>query len=273
MEREHRQNIQRFQDTLNKIKQDPILSHQLKDSIDGSQLYHTAPSVPTLDKPRSGAIIVSKKRTFSAAQDYLKKNPQKSVAVLNFASPLLPAAGLNCAYNTQEEVLCRCSTLYPALDCEPFLTQYYKKHRKADNPLFTDDCIFTPDVTVFKDDRQEQLMPQADWFQCHVLTSAAPCLYDVKEKPVRISKGKYDKLLENRCHTLLAVAVHHGVEMVVLGAFGCGAFGNDPEQVAKAFDRALVDYRAYFDMVEFAVPAPNEKNSGNYKAFEIVFGA
>ena len=65
----------------------------------------------------------------------------------------------------------------------------------------------------------------------------------------------------------LHVAAANGAEILVLGAFGCGAFANDPHYVAAAYRDALEEYLEWFSVVEFAVWCKGYETE-NYKAFE-----
>mgnify|MGYP002622031421 FL=1 len=61
------------------------------------------------------------------------------------------------------------------------------------------------------------------------------------------------RLHEQRGRKILAAAVQNGAEALILGAFGCGAFRNDPQIVARAYKNILPDYLHYFKTIEFAV--------------------
>ena len=74
-----------------------------------------------------------------------------------------------------------------------------------------------------------------------------------------------------RRHSILHIAAAHGAEILILGAFGCGAFRNDPEAVAAAYRDALAEYGKYFDEIEFAVYCRGYE-TGNYDAFRRIFG-
>ena len=57
------------------------------------------------------------------------------------------------------------------------------------------------------------------------------------------------------------------MDAIILGAFGCGAFANDPKVVAEAFRNAVLDYRQYFRSIEFAVYFRSNETE-NYDAFK-----
>lgn len=73
-----------------------------------------------------------------------------------------------------------------------------------------------------------------------------------------------------RAKHLLHVAASNNVDILVLGAFGCGAFQNDPECVARAYRSALASYNGYFNVVEFAIYCSGTETK-NYDAFSKMF--
>jgi uncharacterized protein (TIGR02452 family) len=83
-----------------------------------------------------------------------------------------------------------------------------------------------------------------------------------------------EKLLElhlRRVERIFQVAAENGAEVLILGAFGCGAFCNPPEIVAKAFKAIQKKYETYFDVIEYAVFCGRHETA-NYDTFEETFG-
>lgn len=74
------------------------------------------------------------------------------------------------------------------------------------------------------------------------------------------------RLHEKRARSILAVATRNGADILVLGAFGCGAFRNDPKVVASAYASVLKDCRYHFDLIEFAIFCRSFETE-NYDAF------
>ena len=87
---------------------------------------------------------------------------------------------------------------------------------------------------------------------------------------MKITPQQLYEIQLSRAKHILHIAAYNKVDVLVLGAFGCGAFENDPDTVAMAWRRALIDYQARFDVVEFAIP---KKPGGtkNYDAFYQMF--
>lgn len=185
--------------------------------------------------------------------------PDKKVAVLNFASATNPGGGVVGGSNAQEECLCRTSTLYANLTDQGMMRAFYQAHRhklQIGHMDFTynDDLIYTPDVVIFKSDTAfPTTLPEHHWQKVDVITCAAPNLNHVRQM---ISPDELAQIHENRCRKILAVAQAQKVEVVILGAFGCGAFGNPPEIVAKGMIRAIQDFSNAFQTIEFAIYCP-----------------
>ena len=111
-------------------------------------------------------------------------------------------------------------------------------------PDSTDWAIYSPDVPVFRSDAGDQL--DEPW-QLSFVTSAAPYA-------PRVGQPASGDLLEKRIHRVLAIASAYGFENLVLGAWGCGAFANDPCRTATDFRAALVgEFSGHFANVVFAI--------------------
>ena len=126
--------------------------------------------------PSNGApakVVVSRKRTLEAAEPYVREG--KKTCILNFASATNPGGGVTRGSSAQEECICRSSTLYPCLNTGALWNRFYGPHRKAGNPLYNDDCVYTPDVCVFREDTAiPELLQEEHWWNVNVLTCAAP---------------------------------------------------------------------------------------------------
>lgn len=217
-------------------------------------------------------IIVSQKRSYEAASFY----KDMTVCVHNFASATNPGGGVENGASAQEECLCRCSNLYPCLKTNELHEKFYKPHRASHDPIHNDDIIYTPGIIVFKSDTANpQTLPESDWYNVNVITCAAPNLRsrpaniynpDDGKNPVKIKDKELLILHEKRLRRILDVAYSQGNEVIILGAFGCGAFANRPEIVATAAKNVIKDYLNKFKVIEFAVYC-SPKDDTNYKTF------
>lgn len=269
-------NAEIFKDTERMYRSNKILKEAIKNSIENQKLI-LASDVVEFEVPdvREGKVAVSGKRTLEASEHYAKQG--KRVCVLNFASATNPGGGVVYGSSAQEEAICRCSTLYPCLNTREMWNRFYTPHRNADNPLYNDDCIFTPAVKVFKNDTDfPELLPETKWWDVDVITCAAPNLRNVPSnrmnpdagsKKADISYEGLKVLHGSRIQRIFDVAMASNAEVLILGAFGCGAFCNPPELVAEVFAEVTKKYRKCFAVIEYAV-YHRERENANYAAFE-----
>ena len=201
-------------------------------------------------------IIMIKGGTVSTGYSYADK---RRVAILNFADGLVPGGLVDVGANTQEENICRCSNLYASLSTNMSAEKYYIPNACTED-VYTDRIIYSRDVTVFKDDiTYENIKPR----KLDVITSPAPSTY--------LMDSDAQKVYFSRITQIVLSAIENGVQCIVLGAWGCGAFGQSPELVAREFARVLNNYGGYFDNIVFAIrPTYGESTSDTYKVFDRV---
>ena len=267
-----------FQDTRNLYETNARLRAAADSSRHRARLYRPGDDLE-LPAPINGApvVTVSGRRTFEAARDLLLADPADRVAVLNFASATNPGGGVLHGSSAQEESLCRCSTLYPTLDQRRFWDGYYHRHRKRGDATYSDACIYSPGVVVFKRDAEyPELVPEGEWFEVDVITCAAPNLRRVPRnaqagRRQAVGADELYRIHVRRGRRICEVAASNGVTSLVLGAFGCGAFCNDPRVVASAYKAVLGEVGPYFKRVEFAVFCAPGRESENLRAFEDAF--
>ena len=265
-----------FRDTQQLYNTDPMLIAAVESSRKNTLLYAdgkalTFPNVA----PRAGNLAVTRSRSYEAALRLDKQYHGKRIAVLNFASATNPGGGVVHGSSAQEESLCRCSTLYPALNQEFLWQEYYNVNRASANVLHTDACIYSPGIVICKTDEDfPERLPQMDRVTVNVISCAAPNLRNIPANQYNPENGHainvlpddLQRLHEQRARAIFAVAAAHGTDILVLGAFGCGAFRNDPRIVAKAYANVLKNYRRYFDLIEFAIFCRGFETE-NYDAF------
>ena len=230
------------------------------------------------ERKQDAVVAVSKFTSFGAARLWKRTHPDDRVAVLNFASAVTPGGGVKHGSSAQEESLCRCSTLYPTLDQRFLWDKYYNKNRNAKNVLHTDDCIWSPEIIICKTDESiPNRMEERNWVTVDVISCAAPNLRQNPNNffnpeggaPVDLSDEDLYALHLQRAKHIMHIAASQRVDTLILGAFGCGAFENNPQVVAEAYHAALPEYRAYFKRIEFAVYC-RKYETRNYDAFNAV---
>lgn len=235
-------------------------------------------SVPQTLYDIPAEVIVSKKRSLAAAEAYAGKK----ICVMNFASATNAGGGVERGSNAQEEAICRCSTLYPCISDKQTVDRFHNAHRSALrhgrlSALYNDDCIYTPGVIVFMSDTSRpQLLPKERWYEVDVISCAAPNLRsrpenamnpDAGSKAVEIGKDELRKLHKKRIGRIMDIAECFGVQVMIVGAFGCGAFHNPPEAVAKAMQEVITEHRYRFQTIEAAVYCPPQDTT-NYDVFK-----
>lgn len=159
---------------------------------------------------------------------------------LNFANGIAPGGGFLDGARAQEEVLCRSSALYATLAGDAM----YEAHRARPRPDSTDWAVLSPSVPVFRTDDGTSL--PKPW-SLDVITCAAPYA-------PALEQGEAGDLLERRIHRVLDIARTYEYRSLILGAWGCGAFENDPTRTAHDFRAALEgQFAGAFDHVVFAI--------------------
>lgn len=190
--------------------------------------------------------------TFAMVQK-LVAGGKKGILALNNASPVHPGGGVRKGARAQEEDLCRKSTLLMSLESEDAF-EYYDYNRGLNNFNGSDACIISPNVEVIKDADGKKMR---NTFTCAVLTCAAP---KVNRGYNGLNKGQYIELVRNRIYVMLKVSAYMGYRNLVLGAWGCGAYGNDARLISNIFYEAITDFKycdctidELFESINFAV--------------------
>ncbi len=195
------------------------------------------------------SVSVQNESTLSAARRLVAVEGLGRTLCLNFASAKNAGGGFLGGSQAQEESLARSSALYATLMAQP---EYYKQNRRCGTTLYTDHMILSPDVPVFLDDDGE-LLDEA--YQVSFITAPAVNAGAVRRnEPGNVER--INSVMMMRIKKVLAACVMHGYEHLVLGAWGCGVFRNDPAEIAGLFHEALMDtgdFARAFRSVTFAV--------------------
>lgn len=154
-----------------------------------------------------------------------------NIIALNFASATTPGGGYLGGSTAQEESLCRASMLYPCLTSN---IQMYKKNKAEYSPLYSDRMIYSQDVVIFRNDNGDCL---DEFTTASFITS--PAVNKKRCKSMFMSEKTINKAMETRIRKIISLAVSKSPSVIILGAFGCGVFGNDRERVYKMFETAI----------------------------------
>ncbi|MGW4276605.1 TIGR02452 family protein [Streptomyces seoulensis] len=215
--------------------------------------------------PRWTPVTTSVEVTGESSLEAARRLPGP-VAVLNFASARNPGGGYLNGAQAQEEALCRASALYT---CLLGARRFYDHHRAHRDPFYSDRVIHSPAVPVFRDDRGRLL---DEPYTAGFLTAAAPnagvVLRTAPERAAALPRA-----LAVRAERVLETAAAHGYRRLVLGAWGCGVFRNDPARVAEAFRTQLAPGGRFADAFEQVVFGVLDRTPGSEirSAFERTF--
>ena len=260
--------IKCFNDTMG-LATEGKLRHKTRKAQKSVRVYKEGFTAKKHKKFYSKAdIIVERNTSFASASKYLKYG---RTAVLNFANPVHPGGGVEVGAMAQEECLCRSSNLFACLSGKAAKEEFYDYHMNNGNNMNSDRLIYIRNVTVFKsDDYIPVLLDKKERFCVDVITCAAPYLGKIDW----IDGNDLKNMLKSRIKNIFESAIENKISVMVLGAFGCGAFYNPPELVAQAFHEVIIEeqYRNYFSKIVFAIKAADNKGMLNYKAFNRELG-
>ncbi len=205
-------------------------------------------------------VEVTRETTLEACRRLLVETER--ILALNFASATSPGGGFLSGASAQEESLARSSGLYASL----LKSDMYDYHRERDLPMYSDYAIYSPNVPIFRHDDGELL---DEPFHATFLTCAAVNIHRVEQQPLR-PEEEIEEVMDRRIQRVLGIAYEKSHTHLVLGAWGCGVFGNDPEVIAELFAEALDGpFRGLFDHVVFAVY--DSEGGPNISAFRQCF--
>jgi len=233
-----------FQDTLENSK-------NLTDSTTSKHTFdETNPPRLTMFKD---IISVINTDSVSAVVEYSKLG---KTCVLNMASYKRPGGGVHNGARAQEECLFRCSNLVQVVP-----TSFY--------PLEVNEALYTKEAIFFKDKDYEYMEPVV----CDVITIAAINLNEnAKYDPVQ-NVTDYRKITKDKIRLMVSLAAQNKVKNLILGAWGCGVFNNDPTTMAQYFSEVLIGegYSVDFDNIVFAIINDHNSVGNNFDIFNNQF--
>jgi uncharacterized protein (TIGR02452 family) len=240
--------IEVFQDTMRLVEFGNIATMSSTRKHDFQTITNFSKGVGLSQNP---VIKTISSDTVSAAEIYSKLG---RTCVLNMASAYHAGGGVVNGAKAQEECLFRCSNLY-----ETVVQDFY--------PLKTTEALYTRDAVFFKDKDYNPITP----FKVDVVTVAAVNLnpnahYD-ENRDYEIAN--YNDVMLDKIRLILHLAVENGCENIILGAWGCGVFKNDPEDVSKMFSDVISNqFMHSFKNIIFAVINDHNSAGDNYKTFD-----
>lgn len=222
----------------------------------GAQLLQT--DIAGMQQEHTCRITVTAEDSFAAAQRLQK------ALVLNFANAHHAGGGFLLGANAQEEALCRCSTLYASITSKA-AEEMYRYNNTHLSAVESDYMLLSPEVLVFRNPQCELI---AEPFSAAVITAPAP---NRRGAAVFASANTVKQTFRRRIRIILRLAAEHGYRNLVFGAWGCGAFGNDPKLVAECFREALCEQEISRCFAEICFAIYGSETGRNYRAFSEVF--
>lgn len=198
----------------------------------------------------------------SAVDDIIKvsrDNPDYKVGVLNFASSYHPGGGFITGAMAQEEALCHASTLYLQLNS---CNELYNKNRASRLDVYTDNMAVCN--TEFFRNSSGIMIPKP--VTATVITSAAVNNNKLSDR----NSDRVKEIMKIRMKKIIMLAIEEHIDIFILGAFGCGVFGNDPYFIADTWKTLTDSYGGYFKKIYFSIL--KNKSHENFRAFSTVFG-
>ena len=232
------------------------IRHDLAAAVAGSRWYRPTDfpdPIPAVSGNTAAAIEVTGETTLEAA----RRLAHASAVALNFASAKNPGGGFLNGSQAQEESLARSSGLYACQTANPEL---YEHNRNGGTCLYSDHMIYSPNVPVFRGDSGELL--DAPYTVAFITAPAVNAGAVKRNEPQNIPL--IVPTLRQRIGKLLWVARENGHRTVILGAWGCGVFRNDPTIIADLFAEALEPggpCSGWFDHVVFAIYDSSENQA------------
>ncbi len=197
-------------------------------------------------------IKVINQPTLEAVRELIAEG-SKDVICLNFASAKNPGGGFLGGSQAQEESIARSTGLY---NCQIKTKGYYETNRNIKTCLYTDYMIYSPFVPIIKDEEGNNVNKKE---YCAIITAPAVNKGVVKNnEPEKLSE--VESIMKRRIKKVLAISLENKHKALVLGAWGCGVFQNEPKDIAKYFGEIIKgDFLNKFDKIVFAVYSENEK--------------
>lgn len=200
-----------------------------------SIVYRGGLDKKVIELPSSITVEVKESDTIGMARSVVKRNKNIKVGVLNFASFKNPGGMFLEGSVAQEESICHNTNLYDILSNDKLIKEFYEPNKKELNlGLYSDNAIFTDNVILFDESCRKPVG------NISVITCAAPNAGTVK----RYQKASEDEItfaMKKRIHLIINIALLHNIDVLILGAFGCGVFRNDPETVSELFTKEITN--------------------------------
>lgn len=220
-------------------------------------------TTPVLKDNKKIQLIIKNEATVKSILDISKKGIN-NIGVLSFASAKNPGGGFLKGSMAQEESIAISSNLYNCLLKHP---KFYEENKFCKSMTYTDYAIYSPDVVFFRDEKFKLIRKP---LTASVLTLPAVNYGQVVEKGEH--RGRAKEVMKNRMRLSLAIFAEKGAKVLILGAYGCGVFKNNPVDIARWWHELLFDegYGELFESVYFSIL---DRTGGQvFSTFERILG-
>lgn len=239
-----------YQNSLNKLVH---LAKKQKAAEQQTLLYEPQQLLDLIQAPLSDApnkvteFIVNPLSTLDSVREQYATDP--NLVCLNFASAKNPGGGFLNGSQAQEESIARATGLYL---CQLKAEDYYKENRKFTSCIYTDHIIYIPNVPIIKDEKGNLLDEPA--FSAIITAPAVNAGAVQRNEPQKVKE--INLFMQRRMDMVLAICKQKKHETLILGAWGCGVFQNDPALIAALFKELLFGkYKNQFKRVVFSIYA------------------
>lgn len=253
---------------LNNLGETVSIRDETDAAVKNSKLFRTEDFPQNFELKKNAAetrFEVTDETTLEAAKRICRENADANPFVLNFASAKNPGGGFLNGAQAQEESLARSSALYPCLSANFAMYEY---NRRGDSCLYSDWMIYSPRVPVFRNDDGSLVQKP---YLVTFLTSPAVNAGVVRQKEPR-KVHLIEPVNRERARKFLWIANREGHQTLILGAWGCGVFQNDPQEIARMFKDLLAgEFANCFARVIMAI-YDRSATKKVYNAFAEIFG-
>ncbi|NGX28495.1 MAG: hypothetical protein K940chlam1_00676 [Candidatus Anoxychlamydiales bacterium] len=253
---------------IDKMKQNTqILGSVVKNKHREERYFEIAKEKTTLkEEPFLMKVEVFEGDSYDVAIRLKNERSYEKVVVLNMANP---RAGGNFLQGDerQEEALCMRSTLFDSINIHKSNKNNYNPYLKRKMgwwykiPEFG--VIFSPKIRVFRGNVEEGFCYFKNPAELNVISARAYKLNNIR------TPKNYRENTKRKIQMIFNSALIKNQELIVLSAFGCGAYNNDPRVVAEIVKEILQERPIYQKKMKivFAIIRDSADKKGNLKAF------
>lgn len=251
-----------FEDTKQLINDSDELKEAVAKSIEKAKVYEidrrNSWKANGQKRKPNNLVILAGTKTQKAARGWKKTCPSAKVCILDFAPASKLGEGAEKGLETQEASLCRETTLYETL-----------RILEGQNKVIQDKCLYVPEIWIIKDSSGGNPELEKDQYtSIDVIVCSAPDMSSKQndKKDINILENEMRDQIKWRAERVIEVTLENDVDILILGAWGCGECKNNPKVVAEVLNELAERFKSYFMVIEFAIDSKDEKDV-NYREF------